>query len=67
MSDSLTPLSLEAIHAILQDAVDRVAVIRGRADCVSGDSALAIGLGIGHLGTAKALVGRDIEKAGGKR
>jgi hypothetical protein len=63
MSDPVTPLSPEAIHAVLLDAYGRIASLRGNVDTVSGDSAFAIGECLGQLSKAKALVGRDIDNA----
>jgi len=61
MSEPIASPSPEAIHAILQDAYERLTVLRGSTDQVSTDSAFAIGECVGQLAKAKALVGRDID------
>jgi hypothetical protein len=63
MSEPVAPLSPEAIHAILLDAHDRVAKLRGNVETVSSDSVFAIGQSLGMLSQAKALVGRDVDDA----
>jgi predicted RNA methylase len=61
--NTAAPLSPEAIHAVLLDAHNRVAALRGNVETVSTDSAFAIGAALGELSKAKALVGRDIDGA----
>jgi hypothetical protein len=61
MSDPVTPLSPEAIHAVLFDVYERLTSLRGNVETVSTDSAYAIGECTGLVAKAKALVGRDID------
>lgn len=63
MTESDTPLTPEQIHELLFAAFVEISTIRGRADRVSPDTALAIGYALGTIGKAKALVGRDIDQA----
>lgn len=64
MTESNSPLNAEQIHAVLYEAWERIAALRGRCEfLISTDSAFAIGLALGSIGQATALVGRDIDQA----
>jgi hypothetical protein len=54
-------MSKEEIHAILQDAFEKLAALHGQCDGVSTDTAFAIGEATGLISKAKALIGRDID------
>lgn len=63
MTEPEIALTPEQIHEILFTAYASVAELRGRCELVSSDTGFAIGMVLGTIGQAKALVGRDIDQA----
>jgi hypothetical protein len=56
-------MTLQEVHGVLREALDRLARLHGELDSVSTDTAFAIGEALGMISRAKALVGRDIDDA----
>lgn len=64
MTEFESPLTPEEIHAVLFEAWEQITALRGRCEfLISTDTAFALGLALGTIGQAKALVGRDIDQA----